>query len=243
MVQASLGREETEMNTRSKKCLFPHAPWIPAALAVMALLLAACGSSGAGNATPTVPPAAPATIVSTAAPVSTTGIYAVTPSGSAAPSSTGAVPATGATAAPTAGIPATQAAGKAVVNVVSNPKLGNILVDDKGMTLYILTKDPPDRSTCSASCLKLWPPLLTQGDPLAGPGADKNMLAWTALADGSRIVTYNHMPLYHFSGDKNAGDTNGQGLNKVWFVVSPDGKPVTTNTTQNGTGGYGSSGG
>ncbi len=241
------------MNGRSEMFLFPRMRWGFGVLAVLALLLAAC-SSGAGNTTPTSGAAgAPATIVSTnGAAVATTVSTmfptntAGTPSGSETPMATGAVPATGATVSPTGGVPGTggTAAAEAMVNVVSDPKYGNILVDGNGMTLYVFAKDTPDKSNCSASCLKLWPPLLTQGNPVAGQGADRSMLAWTALADGSRIVTYNHMPLYRFSGDKKAGDTNGQGLNNVWHVVSPDGKPVTgTGTTGapagGGTGGYG----
>src|SRR5690606_25589637 len=39
-------------------------------------------------------------------------------------------------------------------------------------------------------------------------------------------VTYDGWPLYTFTGDAEAGETNGQGLNDVWFVVAPDGTPV-----------------
>jgi Secreted repeat of unknown function len=31
------------------------------------------------------------------------------------------------------------------------------------------------------------------------------------------------MPLYHFSGDQQPGDTNGQGVGGLWFAVTPDG--------------------
>ena len=115
---------------------------------------------------------------------------------------------------------------EAELNVVTDPKLGDILVGNKGMTLYMYTKDTADKSNCTGDCLKAWPPLLTQGKPNLGAGVDKTMLGTTNLADGSKIVTYNHMPLYFWAKDTKAGDTTGQGVGKVWYVVSPDGKVV-----------------
>jgi predicted lipoprotein with Yx(FWY)xxD motif len=127
---------------------------------------------------------------------------------------------------PAASTEAAPAAAEATINVATDPKLGKILVDGKGMTLYVFTKDTPDKSNCAGGCLKAWPALLTQGSPKAGTGVDASMLGSTALADGSKIVTYNHMPLYYFVQDKNSGDVLGQGNGSVWFVVGPDGKTV-----------------
>jgi predicted lipoprotein with Yx(FWY)xxD motif len=118
------------------------------------------------------------------------------------------------------------AASGVTLNVASNATLGKILVDGQGKTLYMFTKDTPDKSNCAAGCLKAWPPLVAAGDVKAGDGIDKSMIGSAALADGSKVVTYNHMPLYYFANDAKAGDTAGQGVGSVWFVVSPDGKPV-----------------
>jgi hypothetical protein len=52
------------------------------------------------------------------------------------------------------------------------------------------------------------------------------MLGTTEMEDGSLIVTYNRMPLYYWVGDTQPGQTNGQDVNNVWFVVSPQGKPI-----------------
>ncbi len=41
-------------------------------------------------------------------------------------------------------------------------------------------------------------------------------------------VTYDDQPLYYFSGDSAPGDTKGQNLGKVWFVVAPDGDAIET---------------
>jgi predicted lipoprotein with Yx(FWY)xxD motif len=43
-------------------------------------------------------------------------------------------------------------------------------------------------------------------------------------------VTYNKHPLYYYSGDSQAGQQNGQGLNAfgaLWYVVGPAGNQVT----------------
>ena len=60
-----------------------------------------------------------------------------------------------------------------------------------------------------------------------GEGIDDSLLGESDLPDGSRIVTYNQMPLYYWVGDAQPGETNGQGVNEVWYVVSVDGKVVT----------------
>jgi predicted lipoprotein with Yx(FWY)xxD motif len=122
------------------------------------------------------------------------------------------------------------AATEATINVTTDPKLGKILVDGKGMTMYMFTKDTPDKSNCAGGCLKAWPALITLGSPKTGDGVNASMIGSAALPDGSKIVTYNHMPLYYFVQDKAAGDTKGQGNGSVWFVVGPDGKPVGMDT-------------
>ena len=60
--------------------------------------------------------------------------------------------------------PAACAAGE-VTQRGTDPKLGKILVDGKGMTLYMYTKDDPNKSNCTAGCLTAWPPLLTRAAP------------------------------------------------------------------------------
>ncbi len=112
------------------------------------------------------------------------------------------------------------------ISVATDPKFGQILVDGKGMTLYIFTNDKPDQSNCNAGCLGYWPPLLTQGKPVAGMGVDASLLGSTKLADGRLIVTYNHMPLYYFVKDAKAGDVTGQGVQNAWYVISPAGQAV-----------------
>ena len=107
------------------------------------------------------------------------------------------------------------------LNVANDPKLGSILVDGKGMTLYLFKKDTAGVSNCSTGCLQAWPPFVTQGHPTLGAGVDASKVGTATLADGRKIVTYNGLPLYYFAKDNKAGNTAGQGVGGVWFVVPP----------------------
>jgi predicted lipoprotein with Yx(FWY)xxD motif len=106
------------------------------------------------------------------------------------------------------------------VNVRASGDLGNIIVDAKGMTLYMYTKDDPGVSNCYDACATAWPPLLTTADP-SGPDAVLGGLGTTPRTDGGVQVTYNGMPLYYWAKDQKPGDTTGQNVGGVWFVVNP----------------------
>jgi predicted lipoprotein with Yx(FWY)xxD motif len=119
----------------------------------------------------------------------------------------------------------------AKVAVANNAKLGQILVDDKGMTLYLFVKDTGTSSTCYDQCATFWPPFLTTGTPQAGTGANQSLLGTTTRTDGKVEVTYAGHPLYYFQKDKAAGDITGQGVNgfgDLWWVLTPAGAANTT---------------
>jgi predicted lipoprotein with Yx(FWY)xxD motif len=105
-------------------------------------------------------------------------------------------------------------------------ELGDILVDADGRTLYLFENDTDGKSTCYDDCATNWPALIAEGDPVAGDGVDASQLGTTERTDGTQQVTYAGQPLYHFAGDEAPGDTNGQEIGDVWYVVSPDGSPV-----------------
>jgi predicted lipoprotein with Yx(FWY)xxD motif len=108
-------------------------------------------------------------------------------------------------------------------------RLGRILVDARGRTLYLFEKDKRGRSACAGTCATYWPPLLAHGKPTAGAGAKRSLLATTRRANGTRQVTYAGHPLYRFVQDTRAGQTNGQDLHDFgagWYVVSPAGKKI-----------------
>jgi predicted lipoprotein with Yx(FWY)xxD motif len=117
--------------------------------------------------------------------------------------------------------PAT-AAMDATVQISQDATLGDILVDSKGMTLYQFAKDQANVSNCSGGCAAAWPPLVVAAgqSPTAGDGVTGKLDVITRQ-DGSLQVTYNGLPLYYFASDSKPGDTNGQGVGGVWFVVHP----------------------
>jgi predicted lipoprotein with Yx(FWY)xxD motif len=120
------------------------------------------------------------------------------------------------------------------ISVADNGDLGKILVDSKGMTIYLFEQDSGPRSTCSGACAADWPPVTTTGTPSAGKGLPASMVGTTARSDGSKQVTYNGHPLYRYIGDQNAGDANGQNVNAfgaLWYVLSPSGDRVTAKSS------------
>jgi predicted lipoprotein with Yx(FWY)xxD motif len=126
--------------------------------------------------------------------------------------------------------PAPTPAGTSIA-VVTNPKLGMILVDERGRTVYLFVADKGTASTCYGDCAAIWPPVLTSVAPHPGDGAQPDLLGTTMRTDGKTEVTYAGHPLYYFVQDKKAGDTTGQGVNgfgALWWAVSPAGKAVTT---------------
>jgi predicted lipoprotein with Yx(FWY)xxD motif len=138
--------------------------------------------------------------------------------------------------------------GTATVAAASS-KLGMVLVDGSGRTLYLFKRDQPNQSACSGACVAAWPVAQTSGTPKAGSGVKASLLGTIKRSDGATQVTYNHHPLYYYSGDSGPGQQNGQGLNAFgakWFVVAPTGSAVsggaTATSAPNG-GGYGGYGG
>ena len=114
----------------------------------------------------------------------------------------------------------------ATIAVATNTKLGQILVDGKGITVYLFVKDTGPSSTCYTSCAQVWPPVLTSGPPQAGTGAAASLLGTTTRTDGKVEVTYAGHPLYYFVSDKQPGDATGQGVDNfggLWWVLTPSG--------------------
>jgi predicted lipoprotein with Yx(FWY)xxD motif len=102
-----------------------------------------------------------------------------------------------------------------VYKTASDPKLGTIMVDQKGMTLYTFTKDKPGVSNCSGGCLKAWPAYNAQSDKGTFPAN----ITVIKRSDGRLQYAWKGMPLYYFSSDTKSGDVTGQGVGGVWNVV------------------------
>jgi predicted lipoprotein with Yx(FWY)xxD motif len=145
-------------------------------------------------------------------------------------------PGIAAAATPVAAQQSGDSAAGATVNV-GDSSLGQILVDAKGMTLYMFDKDEPGKSNCDAACLRRWPPLLAEGgaQPVGGAGVSAT-LGTIQRDDGTAQITANNMPLYYWFEDKQPGDVLGQAVGDVWWVLAPDGTPVHTAAAAGDTG-------
>jgi len=128
--------------------------------------------------------------------------------------------------------PAANAQVASPIAVRETADLGSILTDTQGKTLYLFTKDAPGVSNCYDQCAVQWPPLLTDG-PAELPANVPGVLATTPRNDGTTQVTYNGSPLYYWIADQQPGDTTGQNVGGVWFVLNPAPAP-TVNVRSDG---------
>lgn len=119
------------------------------------------------------------------------------------------------------------ASGAAIVSVASVPKLGRIVVDSKGFTLYDFHKDEGTTSACYEACAGLWPPLTTSGAPKVAGGAIASKLGTTRRKDGSVQVTYAGHPLYTYAADSKPGEAKGNDFSSYgaeWYALQPNGE-------------------
>jgi predicted lipoprotein with Yx(FWY)xxD motif len=122
---------------------------------------------------------------------------------------------------------------------VANSRLGRILVDSAGRTLYLFKADSGASSACSGACAVAWPPLRTGATPAAAGGANSALVGTITRSDGARQVSYNGHPLYTFIKDHKPGDVNGQGLTAfggAWFAVTPAGSQISSHPTRHRSG-------
>jgi predicted lipoprotein with Yx(FWY)xxD motif len=180
--------------------------WSVGALLGGAALVAAACSSGGNNAThsPTVP--LPAT------------------SSAAAPHTT--APAQHTTA------PTAHTIAPAVLETM-HTRLGTVLADRRGRTVYVFTADRPGHSACIAGCLRFWPVVNAPQTilPRTATGARLGALTRT---DSGRQLTVNGYPVYTFARDTAAGQAAGQGLllnGGTWWALTPTGARITTGET------------
>ena len=140
--------------------------------------------------------------------------------------------------------PGQRALPGAAIKVAKN-KLGQIIVDSRGRTVYLFEKDKNSQSACYGACAKFWPPVLAKGKPTAGTGAKASLLGVVIRKDGTHQLTYGGHPLYGFVKDKAPGQATGQGLNFFgggWDVLAPSGNKLKSSpaksTSSSGSSGY-----
>jgi predicted lipoprotein with Yx(FWY)xxD motif len=133
----------------------------------------------------------------------------------------------------------------ATVKISSTSRLGPLLVDANGMTLYTLTNGGKPVA-CTGQCATFWPPLLLPSGVTSATGGAGVTGLGTVAMNGGMQVTEHGDPLYRFSQDKKAGDTNGEGITSfggTWHVAKTGttagaSTPTSTPMTAPAAGGY-----
>jgi predicted lipoprotein with Yx(FWY)xxD motif len=114
---------------------------------------------------------------------------------------------------------------------LGNTNVGKIVVNGKGFTLYMFTKDRRNKDNCKkvGGCLSIWPPVKTKGKAIAGPGINAKLIGSITLSKGVKQVTYNGHPLYGYIGDSSPGQTSYVGLFQSggrWYALDAAGHAV-----------------
>ena len=101
------------------------------------------------------------------------------------------------------------ASGRQARLQLRNTKLGTILVNGRGFTLYAFTKDSRNVDACVKikGCLGAWPALTTVAKPIAGSGVEASLIGTINVKGVGRQVTYAGHPLYTYVGDRGPGST------------------------------------
>ena len=106
------------------------------------------------------------------------------------------------------------------VKIAEKPGVGKYLTDTEGKALYWFKKDAPGKSECAGPCVEKWP-LFFRDEVKAPEGVNAADFATITRADGQKQTTFRGYPLYYWAGDAKPGDTSGQGVKDVWFVIDP----------------------
>jgi predicted lipoprotein with Yx(FWY)xxD motif len=110
--------------------------------------------------------------------------------------------------------------------VLGESEFGDMLFDAKRQAIYIFERDPKGRSTCYGECAEAWPPVFTDGEPVAGKGVKSSLLGTVKRRDGKEQVTYAGKPLY-FYAHEGPGQVLCHNVNLnggLWWVVGADGE-------------------
>lgn len=145
-------------------------------------------------------------------------------------SASGDTAATTEAAAPTTTEPASQpGAGAGATIKTADSQYGSVLFGGDDQAIYYFDKESGSKSECYGACAEAWPPVLTEGDPQAGGGAQAGLLGTTQRDDGTTQVTYDGHPLYYYVDDPK-GEVDCHNVNEfggLWLAVQPNGEAVS----------------
>lgn len=99
--------------------------------------------------------------------------------------------------------------------------------DKSNFALYTFDNDNVGISNCEDTCLDIWPPLLADENDI--PAQPYSIIT---RSNGMNQWAINGMPLYFFTPDLTAEDTNGENVKTVWHVARPAPVKVDEHTSE-----------
>jgi predicted lipoprotein with Yx(FWY)xxD motif len=126
---------------------------------------------------------------------------------------------------------ATAAAKRGTTIKLGKTSVGTILSTSNGFTVYEFSRDRRNKDVCItiSGCASTWPAVTTKAKPVAARGVNARLLGSIKLKNGSRQVTYDGHPLYHYSGDFGPRQTDYVGISAsggTWYGIDAKGRRV-----------------
>jgi predicted lipoprotein with Yx(FWY)xxD motif len=124
-------------------------------------------------------------------------------------------------------LPASAGTGTTIKTAES--QFGDVLFGGDDQAIYYFDKESGSKSECYGACAEAWPPVLTEGAPQEGPGAQAGLLGTTQRDDGTTQVTYDGHPLYYYAheGPRQVLCHNVEEFGGLWLAVQPNGERVS----------------
>lgn len=120
---------------------------------------------------------------------------------------------------------------RTAVQVAVKSGIGGYLTDAAGRTLYYFPKDNIGRSNCYGGCAAAWPIFYAEEENMSvGEPLSLSDFGEIVRDDGSEQTTYKGWPLYYYQNDVNPGDTLGEGVGDIWYIMP---EPFYTVMAQN----------
>lgn len=106
-----------------------------------------------------------------------------------------------------------------VLTSATKAKVGSVIVDAQGRTLYRFTAEAEGLPVCTGACVVTWPPALAG----TASGLPEHAATVRRPGGGELQLTYDGHPLYRYAGDRSKADANGEGVGGQWYVVKAAG--------------------
>ena len=110
-------------------------------------------------------------------------------------------------------------------------RMGMILVNSRGFTIYAFTRDGHNDDNCAevSGCLSVWLPVTTSGKAIGGRGVNSRLIGTITLKNRVKQVTYAGHPLYTYVADSGPGQTSYIDVSQFggrWPAVNAAGNEV-----------------